>query len=113
MAARCIEGGIGPEYTEPRRSEVPSQAWKSRHFHIRFHRAEEGGYVVTIPEMPGCVTEADTFEEGLEMIKDALEGLLEVAVEDGDPIPEQFQEVVTELVKPAAAAKPRAVRSGA
>jgi len=90
---------------------MPSEAWKKRRFHIRFQRAEEGGYVVTIPEMPGCVTEADTFEEGLEMVKDALEGLLEVAVEDGDPIPEQFDEVVHELVGDRAKVKRRALGS--
>ena len=67
-------------------------------FTIRFERAEEGGYVVSIPEMPGCVTQAETFQEGLAMVKDALEGLLAVAIEEGDPIPEQFRELVEELV---------------
>lgn len=72
--------------------------WRKRQFHIRFQRAEEGGYIVSIPEIPGCVTQAETFEEGLAMIKDALEGLLHVAIEHGDPIPEQFQDLVNELI---------------
>ncbi len=72
-------------------------AWKKRQFHIRFQKAEEGGYIVSIPEMPGCVTQAETFEEGLAMVKDALAGLLEVAVEHGDPVPEQFRDLVDEL----------------
>ena len=76
--------------------------WKKRQFNIRFQKAEEGGYIVSIPEMPGCVTQAETFEEGLAMIRDALEGLLEVAVEDGDPIPEQFQDLIEELTKSSA-----------
>ncbi len=70
-------------------------AWKKRQFNIRFQKAEEGGYVISIPEMPGCVTEADTFEEGLAMVKDALEGLLEVALKFGDPIPEQLRSALS------------------
>jgi len=77
---------------------MPWDVWKKRRFHIRFQKAEEGGYIVSVPEMPGCVTQAETFEEGLAMIKDALEGLLQVAIEHGDPVPEQLQALVEELV---------------
>lgn len=73
----------------------------ARAFSIRFERAAEGGYVVSIPEMPGCVTQAESFEEGLAMIKDALEGLLHVALEHGDPVPEALQGLSVELVKNA------------
>ena len=66
-------------------------------FTIRFERAEEGGYIVSIPEMPGCVTQAETFEEGLAMVTDALQGLMHVAVEHGDEIPEQLRDLVEEL----------------
>ena len=38
---------------------------------------EEGGYTVTVPALPGCVTEADTVEESLEMAKGAIAGYLE------------------------------------
>ena len=72
------------------------QASKKR-FHIRFQEAEEGGYIVSIPEMPGCVTQADTLEEGLAMVQDALEGLLQVARDHGDPIPEQFRDLLLDV----------------
>ena len=55
-----------------------------------FEVAEEGGFVVSIPELPGCVSEGDTFEEAWEMIQDAMEGWLQVAREHGDPIPQKF-----------------------
>ena len=71
--------------------------WRKQRFHIRFQKAEEGGYVVSIPEMPGCATQAESFSEGLVMIQDALQGLLTVALEHGDPIPEQFRDLVDEL----------------
>ena len=32
---------------------------------LDFEAAEEGGYTVTVPDLPGCVSEGDTFEEAL------------------------------------------------
>lgn len=48
----------------------------------------EGGWFVAVRELPGCMSQGDTKEEALEMIQDAMEGWLEVALEDGIPIPE-------------------------
>jgi predicted RNase H-like HicB family nuclease len=73
------------------------KAARKARFHIRFEEAEKGAYVIQIPEMPGCVTEADTFQEGLVMVQDALEGLLEVATKRRDPIPELFQPIADAL----------------
>lgn len=53
-----------------------------------FDPAEEGGYVVTVPKLPGLVTEGDTFEEAVVMAKDAIVGYLEVLEESREPIPE-------------------------
>ena len=44
-----------------------------------FEPAEEGGYTVTVPKLPGLVTEGDTFEEAEANIKEAIELYLEVA----------------------------------
>jgi len=40
---------------------------------------EVGGFTVTIPALPGCISEGDTFEEALANIKEAAELYLEVA----------------------------------
>lgn len=37
-----------------------------------FHKAEEGGYWVTFPDLPECITEGDSIEEAYEMAVDAL-----------------------------------------
>lgn len=37
-----------------------------------FHKAENGGYWVEFPDIPGCVTEAQTQDEALNMAGDAL-----------------------------------------
>ena len=41
-----------------------------------------------VVELPGCMTEAATFEELGPMVEDAKRGWLEVSLEHGDPIPE-------------------------
>jgi predicted RNase H-like HicB family nuclease len=40
------------------------------------HVAEEGGYWVEVPTIPGCATQGDTFEELLKNIYEAVGGCL-------------------------------------
>ncbi len=51
-------------------------------YNVIVHKAEEGGYWAEVPDLPGCVTEADTLDELQEMLKDAIAGYLEVANAD-------------------------------
>jgi len=44
--------------------------------------SEEGGYTVTVPALPGCISEGDTKEEALRNIREAIQLYLE-PVEDG------------------------------
>lgn len=43
---------------------------------------EDGGYWVECSSLPGCASQGDTVEEALEMIRDSIEGHLQVVVED-------------------------------
>ena len=54
--------------------------------------AKEGGYVGYIPELRGCVTQAETKTEIVEMLEDAKKCWLEAALEDGVDIPEPLQD---------------------
>lgn len=63
-----------------------------------FEPAEERGYIVNVPVLPGCVTEGDTFEEAASRIKDAVEGYLVVLKEEGQEIPQEKPEVVISKV---------------
>jgi antitoxin HicB len=56
-------------------------------FTVLFEPAEEGGYVVTCPALPGLVTEGDTLEEARDMAHDAIRAYLESLQKDGRPIP--------------------------
>lgn len=53
----------------------------------------EGGYTISVPSLPGCISYGKTFEETMDMIKDAMQGWLDVAREHGIPIPEQFEKL--------------------
>jgi predicted RNase H-like HicB family nuclease len=44
---------------------------------VWFEPAEEGGFVVTCPALPGLVTEGDTLEEARAMAQDAILAYLE------------------------------------
>ena len=52
-----------------------------------FEPAPEGGFTVTVPALPGLVTEGDTIEEARAMVKDAIRGYLESLVKHGEDIP--------------------------
>lgn len=54
----------------------------------------EGGFVVSVPDLPDVVTEGETREEALEMARDAIEGYLEVMREKGWPIRQGLREHV-------------------
>lgn len=52
----------------------------------------DGGYFAEVKELPGCMTEADSKDEVLSMIDDAMRGWLEIAIQDGGDIPEPADE---------------------
>ena len=43
---------------------------------IRIHPADpdETGFWVDVPALPGCVTQGETYDEAVEMARDAIEG---------------------------------------
>lgn len=48
----------------------------------------EGGYVISIPELKGCITSADNIEKGMELIEDAKQEWIKAAMESEYDIPE-------------------------
>ncbi len=56
-------------------------------YRIRLRKEPEGGYTVTVPSLPGCVTFGDTIEESIEMAREAIELYIESLIEHGEDIP--------------------------
>jgi len=52
-----------------------------------FEAQPEGGYTVTVPALPGCISEGDNLEEAREMIADAIKGYCESLLMDNLPLP--------------------------
>jgi predicted RNase H-like HicB family nuclease len=67
-------------------------------FTVLFAPAEEGGYVVRCPALPGLVTEEDTLEEARATAEDAIRGYLESLRKDGLSVPDD-KKVTLDLVK--------------
>lgn len=51
----------------------------------------EGGYTVTCPLLPNLITEADTLEEVIPNVSDALAALIEAYEDIGQPLPAVLQ----------------------
>jgi len=46
------------------------------------------GFLIEVPDLPGCMTAGETLEEAARMLPEAMLGWLEAALMGGDPIPE-------------------------
>lgn len=53
---------------------------------------EDGGWVAHYPDLPGCITQADSWEELLSMLEDAKRCWLTAAIKDGIEIIEPQKE---------------------
>jgi len=51
------------------------------------------GYTVTVPALPGCITEGDNIQEALDNAKEAIAGYLEALKVQGNSIPEKDSEM--------------------
>lgn len=56
---------------------------------VILEREPDGGFVVSVPVLPGCVSQGDTKEEALANIREAAELYLEDCRAAGDPIPQE------------------------
>lgn len=52
---------------------------------------EEGGYTVTVPALPGCITRGKTIEQCIERAQEAIAGYIESLKAEGEPIPEETE----------------------
>ena len=59
--------------------------------------AEEGGYVVSCPDFPGCVTQGESRDEALEMIRDDIQGYIVSLEKHGQLVPPGIAKNVEEV----------------
>ncbi len=61
-------------------------------YKVVLYPAKEGGFVVEIPDLSGCITQGDELDEAYHMIEDAKKAWIETALEEGLEIPEPRSE---------------------
>jgi len=62
----------------------------SRTYSILLSPDEVRGYSVTVPALPGCITQGDTVEECLTNAREAISVYVEELAASGDPVPEEI-----------------------
>ncbi len=63
-----------------------AEAVQELSYRIIFRPEPEGGFTVTVPALPGCVTYGETIEEAKAMAREAIELYLKSMEKHGDPI---------------------------
>src|SRR5579872_3915724 len=48
-------------------------------------------YIIRVNELPGVCTDAESVEEGMKLIKEAIEGAIALYLKHGDEIPEPIK----------------------
>ena len=61
-----------------------------------FHPEADGGYSVSFPQMRGCFTQGDTFEDAVKMATEAMSLYLFSLEEDGEPVPKEDAKIVAD-----------------
>jgi predicted RNase H-like HicB family nuclease len=71
-------------------------------YRILLNREPEGGYTVTVPTLPGCITYGESVDEAISMAKEAIELYLESLVAHNEPIPDELNTLEYSLTLNAA-----------
>jgi len=59
----------------------------SMRYTVILQKEEDGGYVATVPVLPGCVSQGDTRDEALKNIEEAIEVYVEDVRAAGENVP--------------------------
>ena len=57
-------------------------------YKIHLHKEAEGGFMVTVPALPGCITQGDDIDEAISMAREAIELYIEELKSRGEEIPD-------------------------
>jgi antitoxin HicB len=70
-------------------------------YRVLLRKEPEGGYTVTVPSLPGCVTYGETIEEGITMAREAIGLYLESLQAHNEQIPNEADTLEYTLTVPA------------
>lgn len=61
----------------------------ARSYTVFFEADPDGGYVATVPILPGCHTQGESLEEAERNITEAIELYIESLIAHDEPVPEE------------------------
>lgn len=64
---------------------------------VLLEREDDGGYVVSVPALPGCISQGDTRDEALANIREAIALYIEDCRAAGDPAPTETGKEFTQV----------------
>ncbi len=64
---------------------------------VVLEQEDDGGYVVSVPALPGCVTQGDTRDEALANVREAIKVYMEDCREAGEPVPTEVGKEFVEV----------------
>ncbi len=70
-------------------------------YRILLRKEPEGGYTVTVPTLPGCITYGEDVTEAISMAKEAISLYLESLVAHGETIPTEEETLEYTVMVPS------------
>ena len=70
---------------------MPRKIARAFSYSVFYEQAAEGGFVASVPALPGCHTQGETLEETERNVKEAIALYLESLAAHGKAIPEEGQ----------------------
>ena len=61
---------------------------------VVIYRGEDGYWIAECPSLPGCISQAETKQEAVHNIREAIDGYIVALKEDGLPVPEEHFEAL-------------------
>jgi predicted RNase H-like HicB family nuclease len=58
---------------------------------VLMDKNEIGGYTVTVPSLPGCISQGDNWDEALKNIEEAISGYIETLKILKKPVPVEVE----------------------
>jgi len=66
-------------------------------YRVLIEQDEDGIFIATVPELPGCISQGKTRDETMSNIKDAVLGYLISLKKHNEPIPPSIMEEMVEV----------------
>ena len=70
---------------------MAKRAKKIYSYSVFYEAVPEGGYIASVPTLPGCHTQGESLEETEQNVREAIEVYLESLALHGDRIPQEIR----------------------